>query len=59
MHGDILKFYRHTQIPLTDYIFYYGHGRDGFKQVGSAADLYDRRWSGRSCAELSTPRWTR
>lgn len=42
MHGDILKFYRHTQIPLTDYIFYYGHGRDGFKQVGSAADLYDR-----------------
>ena len=23
MHGDILKFYRHTQIPLTDYIFYY------------------------------------
>lgn len=42
MHGDILKFYRHSQIPLTDYIFFYGHGRDGFKQVSSAADLYDR-----------------
>ena len=42
MHGDILKYYRHTQIPLTDYIFYYGFGRDGFKQVSSAADLYDR-----------------
>ena len=42
MHGDILKFYRHTQVPLADYIFYYGHGRSGFKQVSSAADMYDR-----------------
>lgn len=42
IHGDVLKFYRHTQIPLTDNIFYYGHGQSGFKQVSSAADLYDR-----------------
>jgi len=42
LHGDILKFYRHSQIPLADYIFYYGYGRDGHKQISSAADLYDR-----------------
>ncbi len=42
LHGDILKFYRHTQIPLADYIFYYGYGRNGHKQISSAADLYDR-----------------
>lgn len=42
LHGDILKFYRHTQIPLMDNIHYYGHGKSGFKQVSSAADLYDR-----------------
>ncbi len=42
LHGDILKFFRHTQIPLADYIFYYGYGRNGHKQVSSAADLYDR-----------------
>ena len=38
LHGDILKFYRHSQIPLADYIFYYGYGRDGHKQISSAAD---------------------
>lgn len=41
-HGDILKYYRHVHIPLLDAIFYYGRGLNGFKQVSSAADLYDR-----------------
>lgn len=41
-HGDILKYYRHTQIPLLDAIFYYGRGLHGFKQVSSAADLGDK-----------------
>ena len=42
MNGDILKYYRHTAIPLTDDIIDYGVGRDGFKLVSSAADYYDR-----------------
>ncbi len=40
--GDVLKFYRHPQIPLLDVIFYYGHGRDGYKQITSAADIGDK-----------------
>ncbi|HWS00601.1 MAG TPA: glycosyl hydrolase, partial [Prolixibacteraceae bacterium] len=39
---DAFKFYRHTQIPLMDYIFYHTHGREGFKLISSAADVYDR-----------------
>jgi putative intracellular protease/amidase len=42
MSGDIFKFYRYTDIPLTDLIIQYGRGRDGFKLVSSASDLYDR-----------------
>jgi hypothetical protein len=42
MFGDVLKFYRHTQIPLLDCIFNYGYSRNGYKQVSSAADMYDR-----------------
>jgi hypothetical protein len=42
MHGDIFKFFRYTPRPLTDAIIYYGHGREGFKLISSAADLYDR-----------------
>ncbi|KAA6345288.1 hypothetical protein EZS27_007141 [termite gut metagenome] len=41
-NGDILKFYRHVQIPLTDAILRYGHGIHGFKQVSSAADRDDK-----------------
>jgi hypothetical protein len=41
-HGDILKYYRHTQIPLMDAIFFHGRGIHGFKQVSSAADLGDK-----------------
>jgi hypothetical protein len=41
-HGDILKYYRHTHIPLMDAIFFHGRGIHGFKQVSSAADLGDR-----------------
>ncbi|MDR3269217.1 MAG: hypothetical protein LBT83_09150 [Tannerella sp.] len=41
-HGDILKYYRHTQIPLMDAIFFYGRGLHGFKQISSAADLGDK-----------------
>lgn len=40
--GDILKFYRHVDIPLLDAILYFRRGLNGFKQVSSAADLYDR-----------------
>ena len=40
--GDILKYYRHTQIPLLDAIFFYGRGLHGFKQISSAADLGDK-----------------
>jgi hypothetical protein len=39
---DVFKFYRHAQIPLMDYIFYHTHGREGFKLISSAADVYDR-----------------
>jgi hypothetical protein len=42
MHGDIFKFFRYTPRPLADAIIDYGHGRDGFKLISSAADLYDR-----------------
>lgn len=42
MHGDIFKFVKHIPLPLADAIIDYGHGRDGFKLVSSAADLYDR-----------------
>ena len=42
MSCDIFKFYRHSDIPLMDAIFYHGHGRNGFKLVSSAADVYDR-----------------
>lgn len=41
-HGDILKYYRHVQIPLMDAIFFYGRGLNGFKQISSAADLGDK-----------------
>jgi hypothetical protein len=41
-HGDILKYYRHTHIPLMDAIFFHGRGIHGYKQVSSAADLGDR-----------------
>lgn len=41
-HGDILKYYRHVDIPLLDAIFHYGRGLHGFKQVSSAADLGDK-----------------
>jgi hypothetical protein len=40
--GDNIKFYEHCDIPLLDSIHYYGHGRDGFKLVTSAAFTYDR-----------------
>ncbi len=42
MNFDAFKFYRHSHIPTLDYIFYHGHGRDGFKLISSAADVYDR-----------------
>ncbi len=40
--GDLLKFYRHAHIPLLDVIFAYGRGRNGYKQISSAADLGDK-----------------
>jgi len=42
MSGDIFKFYRHTNMPLTDAIIRYGRGRDGFKMISSASTVYDR-----------------
>lgn len=42
MSGDIFKFYRYTDLPLADLIIEYGRGRNGFKLISSAADLYDR-----------------
>ncbi|PQJ76586.1 glycosyl hydrolase [Polaribacter glomeratus] len=42
MHGDIFKFFRYTDLPLTDAIINYGHGRDGYKMISSAADYYDK-----------------
>lgn len=41
-NGDVLKYYRHVQIPLLDAIFFYGRGMHGFKQISSAADLGDK-----------------
>ncbi|WP_282035772.1 glycosyl hydrolase [Saccharicrinis aurantiacus] len=42
MNADIFKFYRYTQIPLTDAIIRYQFGQDGHKLISSAADYYDR-----------------
>ena len=42
MNADIIKYYRHEHIPTMDLIFFYGHGREGYKLVSSAANLYDR-----------------
>ncbi len=42
MNGDIFKFYRYTQVPLTDAIIRYQFGQDGHKLISSAADYYDR-----------------
>jgi len=42
MSGDIFKFYRHSDIPLADYIINYDRGRNGFKLISSASDFYDR-----------------
>lgn len=41
-NGDILKYYRHVDIPLLDAILYFRRGLNGFKQVSSAADLGDK-----------------
>lgn len=41
-HGDILKYYRHVDIPLLDAILYFRRGLNGFKQICSAADLGDK-----------------
>lgn len=40
--GDNLKFYKYMDCPLMDSIHYYGQGRDGFKQIGSASYNYDK-----------------
>jgi hypothetical protein len=42
MNADIYKYYRHQHIPLMDLILYYGHGRDGYKLISSAANVYDK-----------------
>ncbi len=42
MNADIFKFYRYTQIPLTDAIIGYQYGQNGHKLISSAADFYDR-----------------
>lgn len=42
MNADIFKFYRYTQIPLTDAIIAYQFGQNGHKLISSAADYYDR-----------------
>jgi hypothetical protein len=42
MNGDIFKFFRYTQIPLTDAIINYQYGLNGHKLISSAADYYDR-----------------
>ncbi len=42
MHGDIFKFFRHTDLPLSDAIIWYNRGREGFKLVSSAADASDK-----------------
>jgi hypothetical protein len=42
MNADIFKFYRYTQVPLTDAIIRYQFGQNGHKLISSAADYYDR-----------------
>jgi hypothetical protein len=42
MNGDVMKFYRHTAIPLSDVILDYQFGQNGHKLVSSTADYYDR-----------------
>lgn len=42
MNADIFKFYRYTQIPLTDAIIEYQFGQNGHKLISSASDYYDR-----------------
>ncbi len=42
MNTDIFKFYRYTQVPLTDAIIGYQFGQNGHKLISSAADYYDR-----------------
>jgi hypothetical protein len=42
MNADIFKFYRYTQVPLTDAIISYQYGQNGHKLISSAADYYDR-----------------
>jgi hypothetical protein len=42
MNADIFKFYRYTQVPLTDCIIRYQFGQNGHKLISSAADYYDR-----------------
>lgn len=46
MSGDVFKFYRHSDIPLADYIINYNRGRNGFKLISSTSDLYDRPVTG-------------
>lgn len=58
-HGDILKYYRHVDIPLLDAILYFRRGLNGFKQVCSAADLGDKPSSVRNCAVPTPRRWIR
>ncbi len=41
-NGDILKFYRHVDVPLLDAILYFRRGLNGYKQICSAADLDDK-----------------
>lgn len=40
--SDVIKYYRHSDIPTMDLIFYHGHGREGYKLVSSSANLFDR-----------------
>ena len=42
MNFDVIKYYRHVNIPTMDAIFYHGQGREGFKLVSSASAVYDR-----------------
>ena len=42
MSGDIIKFYKYSDVPLMDAIFYHGHGRSGYKLVSSASENYDK-----------------
>lgn len=42
MNADIFKFYRHTEVPLTDAIIKYQFGENGHKLISSAADYYDK-----------------